>query len=219
VGDDPCSQSRIGCDRHLQKCEAAQVEAASTSWYLLSGHTVLCHLLLAVLVNKLVSIRPRRIAVQELETGPLHRFQDWPNEQVPRRAAGVYTIWEGDRLLYVGMSGRAMTAEYLEVSDGGRIRAKGLWTRLNTHASGRRSGDQFCVYVGDRFVVPGLTASQKQQFAAGTLSLDTLIRALVHQRLSYRFVVCADGAEALKLEREVRRGSLSAGKPYLNPLG
>jgi len=21
--------------------------------------------------------------VQELETGPLHRFQDWPNEQVP----------------------------------------------------------------------------------------------------------------------------------------
>ena len=21
--------------------------------------------------------------MQELETGPLHRFQDWPNEQVP----------------------------------------------------------------------------------------------------------------------------------------
>jgi hypothetical protein len=57
--------------------------------------------------------------VQDLETGPLHRFQDWPNGRVPKRAAGVYTFWDGDRLLYVGMSGRAMTAEDLEVGDGG----------------------------------------------------------------------------------------------------
>jgi hypothetical protein len=169
-------------------------------------------------VSKSVGIRPRRLAVQELETGPLHRFQDWPNELVPKRAAGVYTVWEGDRLLYVGMSGRAMTAEDLEVRDGGRIVAKGLWTRLNTHASGRRSGDQFCVYVCDRFVVPLLTPSQQQQLAAGALSLDTLIRAFVRERLAYRFVICAIGSEALKLERDVRRGSLSAGKPYLNPL-
>jgi hypothetical protein len=91
----------------------------------------------------------------QVETGPLHRFRDWPNDLVPKRAAGVYTVWESDRLLYVGMSGRAMTAEDLEVSEGGRVVAKGLWTRLNSHASGRRSGDQFCVYVGDRFVVPG----------------------------------------------------------------
>jgi hypothetical protein len=56
--------------------------------------------------------------VLELETGPLHRFQDWPNEQVPKRAAGVYTIWDGDQLLDVGMSGRAMVAEDLEVGTG-----------------------------------------------------------------------------------------------------
>jgi hypothetical protein len=74
------------------------------------------------------------------------------------------------------------------------------------------------VYVGDRFVVPDLTPSQQQQLAAGTLSLDSLIRVFVRERLVYRFVIVADGAEALKLEREVRRGSLSAGKPYLNPL-
>jgi hypothetical protein len=54
--------------------------------------------------------------------------------------------------------------------------------------------------------------------AAGTLSLDSLIRAFVHEQLSYRFVIRADGAEALKLERELRRGSLSAGTPCLNPL-
>jgi hypothetical protein len=156
--------------------------------------------------------------VQELETGPLNRFQDWPNEQVPKRAAGVYTVWEGERLLYVGMSGRAMTAEDLEVSRGGRVVAKGLWTRLNAHASGRRSGDQFCVYVGDRFVVPELTSSQQQQLAAGSLSLDSLVRAFVRERLTYRFVITADGAEAAGLEGAVRRGALAAGVPYLNPL-
>jgi hypothetical protein len=95
--------------------------------------------------------------VRELETGLLHRFRDWPNDQVPKRAAGVYTVWDGDRLVYVGMSGRAMTADDLEVSPGGRAVPKGLRMRLNAHASGRRSGDQFCVYICDRFVVPALT--------------------------------------------------------------
>jgi hypothetical protein len=96
--------------------------------------------------------------------------------------------------------------------------AKGLWTRLNAHASGRRSGDQFCVYVGDRFVVPELNPSERQQVAAGTLSLDSLIRAFVRERLAYRFVIIADGTEAAKLEGDVRRGVLPAGEPYLNPL-
>jgi hypothetical protein len=85
--------------------------------------------------------------------------------------------------------------------------------------SGRRSGDQFCVYLCDRFVVPALTPSQQQQLAAGTLSLDSLVRVFVRERLAYRFVVTADGAEAAKLEGEVRRGVLSAGTPHLNPLG
>jgi len=156
--------------------------------------------------------------VQELEAGPLHRFHDWPNDQVPKRAAGVYTVWDGDRLLYVGMSGRAMTAEDFEVSPNGRVVAKGLWTRLNAHASGRRSGDQFCVYVCDRFVVPVLIPCQQHQLAAGGLSLDDLTRSFIRDRLAYRFVVTADGAEAAQLEAEVRRGALSVGRPYLNPL-
>jgi hypothetical protein len=159
-----------------------------------------------------------RLTVQELEAGPLHRFQDWPNDQVPKRAAGVYTVWDGDRLLYVGMSGRAMTAADLEVSPNGRVVAKGLWTRLNAHAAGRRSGDQFCVYVCDRFVVPALTPAQQHQLAGGELSLDDLTRTFVRDRLAYRFVVTADGIEAGRLEAEVRRGALLVGRPFLNPL-
>jgi hypothetical protein len=138
--------------------------------------------------------------------GPLHQFRDWPNDQVPKRAAGVYTVWDGDRLVYVGMSGRAMTADDLEVSPGGRAVPKGLRTRLNAHASGRRSRDQFCVYVCDRFVVPALTQSQQQQLAAGSLSLDGLTRTFIHDRLVYRYVVTADGAEAARLRQRSDEG-------------
>jgi hypothetical protein len=102
--------------------------------------------------------------VIELETGPLFRFTDWPNENVPRRAAGVYAIWRADQLVYVGMSGRgAQREDFVASSDDTARQAKGLWTRLNSHASGRRSGDQFNVYVCDRFVVPVLTAHQQHQ--------------------------------------------------------
>ena len=59
---------------------------------------------------------------------------------------------------------------------------------------------------------------QQRELAAGTLSLDSLTRTFVRERLAYRFVVTADGTEAAKLEGAVRRGALSAGKPYLNPL-
>jgi len=54
------------------------------------------------------------------------------------------------------------------------VKAKDLWTRLNSHASGRRSGDQFCVYVCDRFVVPALSVAQQAQIAEGRLALDKL---------------------------------------------
>ena len=84
--------------------------------------------------------------------------------------AGVYTIWDADRFIYVGMAGRGLRPEDLDSPDEPR-KAKGLRDRLNSHASGRRSGDQFCVYVCDRFVVPTLTVDQQAQIANGQLAL------------------------------------------------
>jgi hypothetical protein len=68
---------------------------------------------------------------------------------VPKVAAGVYSVWENGRLIYVGMSGRGLAAEDIDAPDE-PVKAKGLWTRLDSHASGRKSGDQFCVYICDR---------------------------------------------------------------------
>ena len=69
-----------------------------------------------------------------------YRFADWPNSKVPTVAAGVYTIWDETLFLYVGMSGRGLSAEKLEELRG-KGEKKGLIERLGAHASGRRSGD------------------------------------------------------------------------------
>jgi hypothetical protein len=61
------------------------------------------------------------------------------------------------RFIYVGMSGRSITKATQAPN-----RPYGLYTRLDSHAGGRRSGDQFCVYVAGRLVLPTLTADDKR---------------------------------------------------------
>src|SRR4051812_6277101 len=108
--------------------------------------------------------------IERLTTGPIHRFSDWPTGDVPRSGAVVYTIWDRDcSLIYVGMSGRGFTGT---VEGNGKA---GPWGRLNSHASGRRSGDQFCVYLADRLVLPRLH-NRITEIADGSLSLDTATR-------------------------------------------
>ncbi len=92
-----------------------------------------------------------------------------------------------------------------------------LYTRLASHASGRLSGDQFCVYVANRLVIPTIKAEQIPDFASGSLRLDSLTRAYIHQRFEYQYVVLASSSEAYELERQCRRGEFFGTKPLLNP--
>ena len=156
--------------------------------------------------------------LRTLEYGELFAFRDWPNADVPQAAAGAYTVWRGTRLIYVGLSGRSLTEDELAAQRETGIRAKGLFARLNSHASGRRSGDPFCIYVADRLVLPTLSAEQIASIGAGRSSFDELVRRYIHEHLGYRFVEVVDGATARLVETEVRRGALRAGKPLLNPL-
>jgi hypothetical protein len=139
-----------------------------------------------------------------LETGSLHKFSDWPNDSVPRIAAGVYTIWRGAEFIYVGMSGRGLTSEIVAQRRVGSRKFIGLYDRLRTHAAGRRSGDQFCVYVADRLVLPLLNHEDLQQIASGEHSMDAWVRRYIHDKLEYRWAECPDGSSALKLEKEIK---------------
>jgi hypothetical protein len=124
---------------------------------------------------------------------------------IPGSGAGVYTIWDdAGGLVYTGIAGRNPAG-------------KGLASRLRSHASGRRSGDQFCIYVCDRLVIPTLTPEQIQAVGAGTLLLDALTKQHIREFRSYRFVATTDSTSAFRLERLVQGGALDTGKPILNP--
>jgi hypothetical protein len=155
---------------------------------------------------------PDQYAV-DLSRGPIYSFADWPNPQVPGFGAGVYTIWHKDsRFIYVGMSGRGITPETIR-----RSTRQGLYTRLHSHASGRRSGDQFCVYVADRLVLPTLSQEDIASIASGRHQLDAFVRRYIHENLSYRFVMMPDGAGAYTVEAAIKTGDWEHGRPFLNP--
>ena len=141
-----------------------------------------------------------------------HSFSDWPNAEVPAVAAGVYAIWEAETLVYCGMSGR----EYEKAVASGKVKF-GLVTRLASHASGRLSGDQFCVYVANRLVIPSLLPEQLLKFGSGELNLDSLTRSYIHERLEYQFAFVQTSTEAYSLERHCREGITFGTKPLLNP--
>jgi hypothetical protein len=149
----------------------------------------------------------------ELGEGATHSFASWPNSLVPNFGAGVYTIWHQDgRFIYVGMSGRGITTDTVR-----RNTPQGIYTRLQSHASGRRSGDQFCVYVADRLVLPALSQEDVAAIAAGRHQMDAFVRRYIHENLSYRFVVLPDGAAAYAVETTIKNGGWGHGRPFLNP--
>jgi hypothetical protein len=102
--------------------------------------------------------------------------------------------------VYVGIAGRNPAGT-------------GLASRLRSHASGRRSGDQFCVYVADHYVLPELTREQIEAIRDSALSLDALVREKIDGAFSFRIVGVADYAAALAVEAAVKAGALQAGPP------
>jgi len=136
----------------------------------------------------------------ELNQQPAHRFSDWPNKDVPKGQPGVYLIYQRDSWIYIGMS------------------FKNLQSRLNQHASGRRSGDQFCVYVSDRLVMKNLTAEQVDGISQGTYSLDHQIRDFIRRELSYRYLLVPDDPTARALERHGLQIAKGKGAQLLNTL-
>ncbi len=149
-------------------------------------------------------------AFRSLAIGPYHRFADWPVKDLPPEA-GIYTVWRSDEFIYVGIAGRQL-AQAAQVPS-----LAGLRSRLNSHASGRRSGDQFCVYICDRLVLPQLS-DRIMEIALGHLSLDQATKDFIRSELGFRFLVTQTYRAALSIERHIKAHGLpDVGQPLLNP--
>ena len=123
-------------------------------------------------------------------------------------STGVYTIWLGTQLLYVGIS-------WKDPRTTNNKNAKGVFGRLRTYYDGRRTND-FMRSLGDRFITPHLTSVEQTALAQGTLDLDAKTRTFAHEGLTIRAYACA-GDEARRIESLIRKHGLpAAGLPLFN---
>ena len=146
------------------------------------------------------------VELSALRDGSAHRFSEFRTlgAIVPSTGAGVYTIWDdAGGLVYVGIAGR-------------NPQGRGLASRLRSHASGRRSGDQFCVYVADHYVMPDLTQAQIEAIRDSEVSMDALVREYIHRRFVFRIASVNSYATAMAVENEIKSGGLGK-PPRLNP--
>ena len=80
---------------------------------------------------------------------------------------------------------------------------------MQSHASGRRSGDQFCIYIHDIFVIPGLIKTGKYESGRGWL--DKVTQKYIHDNLRYRFVsFLSDDSDVIvrRLENKIKKDDM-----------
>ena len=138
---------------------------------------------------------------EALEHGQLFWFADWrvaacrgPAHSSIRSGTGPASSSTS------GLAGRGETSA---------VRGFGPFGRLASHASGRRSGDQFCVYVCDRLVLPAVQ-DRIDDITAGTLSVNRATRNYVRAELGFRMAkASAAGTSSASTARSQPRAAAS----------
>ena len=140
------------------------------------------------------------------------KFKNWPQKNFPAVAAGIYLIWDGQTLLYVSTAGKELD----KALRSGKNKF-GLITRLNSHASGRATGDQFCSLLSNRIVIPSLKSSELIKFREGSITLDQMTKKYIRTNIEYQYLLVENFQDAIDLEGYCRSGTIFGTKPLLNP--
>ena len=130
-------------------------------------------------------------------------FRDDHTEYIPEYGSIIYTVWDSDeKFIYVGF--------------GGVGKKKDPRSRINQHRNGGRSGDQFCVYIQDYFIIPDLLKKNHPKIQKG--SLDKMTKDYIQKHLSYRFVTIKNikRTELINVEEKIKRGVFGFSPPVLN---
>ena len=133
-------------------------------------------------------------------------FSEDPRIHIPNKGSIIYSVWDKDeKFIYIGISGLQKSLE-----------KRSPLSRMISHASGRRSGDQFCIYIHDFYVIPKLI--EKGAYTPSIGVLDKLTKEFIQCNLSYRFVGFeTDNSNEIvrSLENQIKSGAFGF-SPSLN---
>ena len=137
---------------------------------------------------------------------PSFSFKDNARHIIPNKGSILYSVWDADeQFIYIGISGLQRSLE-----------RRNPQSRMQSHSSGRRSGDQFCIYIHDIFVIPELIKTGEYQSERGWL--DKVTQKYIHDNLFYRFVsFLSDDSDVIVrgLENKIKNGEMGL-TPMIN---
>ena len=138
---------------------------------------------------------------------PLRTFSLSNIKDIPEFGSIIYTVFlDKTEFIYVGIGGLS----------GSTVEKRNPRSRIKQHTQGTRSGDQFCIYIQDFYVIPSIL---NKSYEPKKGYLDQLTKEFIQSRLSYRFIVVQteDSDKVVRrLEREIQSGSFNGFKPTLN---
>ena len=145
-------------------------------------------------------------ALFDLEN-PLLPFSLESIRQIPEFGSILYAVFlDKTEFIYIGIGGLS----------GASAKSRDPRSRIRQHTQGRRSGDQFCIYIQDFYVIPDLIRSD---YTPRKGHLYELVRDFIQSRLSFRFVVFqTDDSDQIvrRLEREIQSGQHQNQLPTIN---
>ena len=152
-------------------------------------------------------MKPHDISQLFSPTAELLEFNTKNINHIPSFGSIIYTVFlDRSEYIYVGIGGLS----------GKSAKERNPRSRIIQHAQGRRSGDQFCIYIQDFYVIPSIINSQ---YTPKKGYLDMLTKEFIQKRLSYRYlVVQSDDSDKIvrRLERELQNNEHGFGVPKLN---
>ena len=138
-------------------------------------------------------------------------------ENIPARP-GVYAIWKGEELLYVGMAGMKWTRKRI-YSDDGHLRS-----RLKQHAAARRS-DNLVYYLIQGHVGRALTESDWRDIDnEENITLQTKVKEYIWKNISFSYAQSPKQERSSLAKRRIARdwekrllnGELDGKEPLYN---
>lgn len=137
----------------------------------------------------------------------LRPFTNSNIKDIPAHGSIIYTVFlDKSEFIYVGIGGLS----------GKTVLDRNPQSRIRQHTQGTRSGDQFCIYIQDFYVLPTLIG---QPYTPLKGHLDRLTKKFIQTRLTYRYTVIQsdDSNEVVRrIERELQAGTHGHAIPKLN---